>query len=138
MPVTATPVFVQTPNAGAVQITGGSTAAVTAITAGTNGSKVVGLTATNNNGSAVLATVAFVRAGSTFPMGTATVAINAGYDGATAAANLLAAAIMPGLPVDNDGQVYFFMKSGDTLTVAPSVSISAGKFVNIIAIYADF
>lgn len=138
MAVTATPVFTQTPSLSLAQILpADTTTAKTVVTAGANGTKVSGLTATSNDTSRIVV-VSLVRSAVVYILATVTVAANAGTDGTTAATNLINTTIIPGLPIDNDGQPYLLMKSGDTLTANVTVTVTAAKTISIAAIGADF
>lgn len=136
MPVTATPVFVQTPKAAVQQILpADTTTAKTLVTAGTNGTKVTGIIATSDDTSRIVK-LAIVRSAVVYVIGTTTIAANAGNDGTTASTNMLTS--IPGLPVDNDGQPYLFMSSGDTLTAAVTVTVTAAKTISLTAVVGDF
>ena len=140
MAVTATPVFVQTPQVAlAVVSTVTGLTAVTLLTGGTNGSKVVSLTAASTNGGAIVVSVAVVRSAVSYTLGTFSVPANSGTDGATAAFNILGSTLISGLPVDNDGQLYLFLAtSADSVTLTPTTTVSAGKNINFTAIYGNF
>lgn len=71
-------------------------------------------------------------------IGAASVAIAAGTDGTTAAANLLAAALMPGLAVDNDGQPYVSLESGDYLAVSAAATVTANKLISVVGYGGNF
>ena len=138
MAVTATPVFVQTPK---IAITAYTTASgtVTHITGGTNGSKIVSLTAASNSTSAHTVTVALSTGGTAVTLGAVSVPASAGTDGATSAVDILGSSLLPGLPVDGDGQRYLLLPStAYTLTVATSATINTGKQVSLVSVYADY
>src|SRR6185369_14320295 len=65
------------------------------------------------------------------------VAITAGTDGATAAANFFNTTYWPGYPVDNDGNPYLFLESVDYLAVS-APAVTANKILNFTAIGANF
>lgn len=71
-------------------------------------------------------------------MGTVVVAITAGTDGATAGVCAFTSTIFPALPVDNDGQPYMLLESGDYLCIASSATITANKIINAMAQSGDF
>lgn len=111
----------------------------TACTAGSNGTKVVSLTACSDDTSNRIVQVFLTRSATNYLLGSAVVTTLAGTDGATAVVDLLNnTTIFPGLPVDNDGQRYLFLKSGDTLTVASTTTVTAAKTVTITCNSADF
>ncbi len=64
--------------------------------------------------------------------------IAAGSDGSTPSVNLLDRVIWPGLPLDNDGQPYLFLKSGDTLQASMAVAVTAAKEVDVVTEYGNF
>ena len=138
MAVTATPVFTQTPSLSLAQILpADTTAAKTIVTAGANGSKVTGLSASSNDAARIVV-LNLVRSAVSYILTTVTVAANSGTDGTTASVNLINTTILPSLPIDNDGQPYLLLKSGDTLTAAVTVAVTAAKTISIAAIGADF
>jgi beta-xylosidase len=142
MAVTATPVFVQTPIVTPQSFVQGTDAAgtyKTCYTAGANGSKIVALVASTTDGTTGhLITVAITRSATNYVVCNVNCPLNAGNDGTVAAVDLLNATINPGLPVDNDGQKYIILKSGDTLSVTFATALTAGKTIYVTAIGADF
>lgn len=144
MAVTPTPVFVQTPKIATVKIVNadGTTAAgKTIVTAGSNGSKIVAVGVTSDDTSARTIQLWYTRSAVNNLLGTATVAITGGSDGSTAGLDLLrggSAFLNPWLPIDNDGENYIFLQSGDTLTCNATVAVTAAKTVYVTAVYADF
>lgn len=140
--MTNTPVFTQTPKIGLVTcVNADGTTAKTVYTAGSNGSKIVALTATSTevNPNNRTFTVSITRSATAYTLVTVTIPFGSGTDGSTAAVDLLNSTILPSLPLDNDGQKYLFLQSGDTLTVALTTSaVTAGKTVTFAAIAADF
>ena len=138
MAVVATPVFTQRPFLGLAQILpADTTTAKTVVTAGADGTKITAITASSNDASRIVQ-ISLVRSAVVYILTTVTVAANAGTDGTAAAVNLINSTIIPGLPIDNDGQPYLFLKSGDTLTAAVTVTVTAAKTISIAAIGADF
>lgn len=125
------------PRKGLVQIANGDgTGNKTVIAAGANGSKVASLMAASTDTSARDVQVSLVRGGTTYPLGVTNVPITAGTIAATPPVNLLAA--IAGLPVDNDGQKYLFLESGDTLVVSALIAVTSAKLISVHADYADF
>ena len=138
MAVTATPVFTQTPSLSLAQILpADTTVAKTIVTAGANGTKITALTASSNDAARIVQ-INLVRSAVVYILTTVTVAANSGTDGTAASVNLLNTTSLPGLPIDNDGQPYLLLKSGDTLTAAVTVTVTAAKTISIAAIGADF
>ena len=136
------PTFVGTPKIGLVQIANADgTNAKTVVTAGPSGSKVTGLILTSTEASANtrIIQISITRSSTAYILGSASVTYGAGTDGSTASINGFSTTSIPGIPVDNDGQPYIFLQSGDTLTATLNTgSVTSGKIVSVTAIYADF
>ena len=133
--------FVKQPRKGLVQIVNADAqAAKTVVTAGASGSKVVSLIATSNDTSARDVQVALVRSAVTYILGVTTVGIGAGTIAATPAVDLLNTTIFPAgmIAVDNDGQKYLFMESGDTLVVSALATVTAAKTISAHSDFGDF
>jgi len=136
--VTATPVFVQTPKFAHVQITNANNVtAQTLYTCGANGSKIIGMWATQTDTSAHDVIISILNT-STYNLVNILVPINAGSVDTTPASNLMSLAAMPGLPLDSDGNPFFYCASGDVIQAAVNVQLTAGKFMNVFAVVADF
>lgn len=138
MAVTATPVFVQTPKHATSAYTTASTTA-TVLSAGVNGCKITSLTAVSNSTSAHTFMVGISSGSTALPLVSVSIPAASGTDGATPAVDMLSSSILPGLPVDNDGQRYLFLSStAYALTVTASATINTGKQVTFSSFYADF
>ena len=136
--VTATPVFVQTPKFAHVQITNANNlTAQTLYTCGANGSKIIGMWATSTDTTARDVQISILNT-STYNMVTILVPINAGSVDTTPAVNLMSLANMPGLPLDSDGNPFFYCASGDVIQAGMVVQLTAAKFMNVFAVVADF
>lgn len=120
----------------------------TVLTGGTNGSKILGLYATSIDGSAShLVTVQISSstsahcspASNCYAGAAATVAASSGFANATPAVNFLSSGIWPGLPIDSDGNPYFYL-TDSTFTVEATfaTALTASTNVNVCAVYADF
>jgi len=145
MPVTTTPVLVQTPKITPQNFVEGVDVAgtyKTLHTAGANGSKIVAIIATSNdNAASHIMTLAITRSDINYTLGTVTLAANAGSDGTQFSLDLLAGGTnfnTVGLPKDNDGQKYIFLESGDTLRATYSNALTSGKQLMINTIGANF
>jgi hypothetical protein len=137
MAVSNTAVFPQAPMKGLVQIVNAdSTGKKTACTAGANGSKVTGLNVCSDDTSNRTLQVFITRSATDYLIGTAVITTLAGTDGSTLPIDVLS--LIPGLPVDNDGQRYLFLQSGDTLRVAITSAVTAAKTVHVATEAADF
>jgi hypothetical protein len=142
MAVTNTAIFPQAPKRGMVQaVNADGTGKKAVVTAGANGAKVVSLTAASDDTSNRSFGIYVTRSATDYLLGTVTVPLAAGTDGSTPSVDLLGggtANLIPGLPVDNDGQRYIFLENGDVLKVAALVAVTAAKTVHFQANYADF
>lgn len=127
MAVSATPVFTQTPKTKTTTSIG---SAITIWTVGANGSKVTAISATNTSAGALVMSI-LVNAVIAWKV---TIPANAGFDGTTAATNCMNSTLMPGLPVDNDGQTYIFVTAGETLTA----TAASGTSLTTTVVGADF
>ncbi len=139
MAVSNRPVFVQLPKITPASIVNADAANTkkTIFTAGVNGAKVTGVLATSTDTSAVLANLWLTRSATSYLLGSTTIAIAAGTDGAVATQDLLPTSLIT-LPIDNDGQPYLFLESGDTLQVSLTTQVTATKAVNVTCIGANF
>ena len=135
----STPTFVSAINTVPVQILPADTTTQKSLIAGgTNGTKVTSLQASSTETAlAHVVEVSILRGGTNSLLAAVNVPVNSGFDGTTPAVDLLNSTIMPGLPVDNDGQHYLFLKSGDTLQVKAQVTVNTGKALNFYNLGAD-
>lgn len=142
MAVTTTPVLPQAVNLGLqrfVEATDVAGTYKTAFTAGFNGSKVTGIIVTTDDGSAThVITFAIARSAARYTVGALTTAVSSGTSGAAAHKNGLDPTLFPAVPVDNDGQPYLLLKSGDTLDATFATALTAGKIIYVQVIGADF
>ena len=130
--------YVQLPGLGLVQILiGDTTARKTLVTGGTNGSKVTAISMTcNETGAARDVQFWVARGGVFYLLDTVTAPITSGSVGTTPPVNVLSN--WTGLPLDNDGQKYFYLASADVLSAASLITMSAGKELDVMAVYGDF
>ena len=134
-----TPTYVGTPKVGLAQILPADTTAnKTIVTAGASGSKITGLTLTSNDSAAKVVQVSLVRTAVTYILGSVAVPALSGTDGVAAGINVLTNTLIPGIPVDNDGQAYIYLQSGDTLVAAVTVTLTAAKTISLTATFGDF
>lgn len=139
MPVTSTPALVQNPKKGLVQIVSADgTNQKTVRAAGANGTKVTSLMAASDDSAQRLLQISVLRGGTNYVLGTVPVPANAGTDGAVPTANLLDITKLVGLAVDNDGQPYLFLESGDTLQVKATTAVTAAKTIHVHSDQGDF
>lgn len=133
------PTFVATPKLTPAATTNADSANTkkTIATAGASGSKVVAVIATSTEtANARVGQLWLTRSATSYLIGSFNVPINSGFDGSTQGVNALS--LVAGLPVDNDGQVYFFLESGDTLQVSFTTQVASGKEIDVFAIFGNF
>src|SRR5262245_17572867 len=139
MAVSHQPVFVQTPKITPISFTNSDSANTkkTIATAGSNGSKVVAIQATSTDTSNRTAQLWLTRSTTSYLLASKIVVTLSGTDGANPAANLLDLTQWATLPVDNDGQRYLFLESGDTLQVSFTAQVTSGKEIDVVATFGD-
>ena len=132
----------QTPNEGKVQfLQGTDTAGVykTLYTAGANGSRCYAMWSTNNDGSVThLLTVQIVNSSVKYGGTSVTTVLSAGFIGTAPAQNLMAPSVWPGLPVDQYGNQYIQLVSGDTLQATFASALTTSDLINIVVSCSDF
>ncbi len=140
MAVSHLPVLVQTPKTTSNTWVNADSADTkkTVVTAGSNGSKVTALIATSSDTSDRLAQVWITRSATSYLLATVNVPDLSGFGAADPTVNLLNSTSLPGLPVDNDGQSYLFLESGDTLQVSFTTQVTAAKTVYVTSCFANF
>ena len=139
-------VSVQSPKSVGVQFSTADSTGVNkaAYTGGQNGSKIVGLYATNSDSAAAhLLTLQLQRviAGSTTNFGGVAVSIplSAGFTAAAPPVNVMASTNWIGLPFDNDGNPFLFLASTtEILTVTYGTTLTAATVVNLAGVAGDF
>lgn len=144
MAVTATPAFPQAVNASVQNFVQGTDSAgtfKTIFTAGSNGSKVTAILVSTDDGTAThVLTLQIKRSSTGYPLVWYLLPVNAA-DGTVATVDMLSggpSGLLAGLPVDNDGQKYLLLKSGDTLELTFATALTASKRINCTVIGADF
>lgn len=134
----AAPLLPQAINVGLVQLVNATgTVKQTLLTAGANGSKVVCVDCTSTDSAARTVELFITRAAVDYGRGSSNVPLLAGHDpsGGTPSVDLLL--ILSSLALDNDGQKYFLMKSGDVLKCAVTIAVSVAKQIDVFAYGAD-
>lgn len=134
------PVFIQNPKAGPVSFSNSDSANTkkTLVTSDADGTKVVGIIATSTDTSSRVAQLWLTRSATSYLLGSVAVPTLSGTDGVNPTVNLLNTTDLPGLPVDNDGQPYFLLESGDTLQVSFTAQITAAKNAYVTAVFGNF
>lgn len=138
MAVTAKPIFIQAVNVGlATIVPADTTAAKTIFTAGANGSRVSAITVHSTDTALRDVVLSLVRSATSYPLFTISVPINAGNTNAIGALDLLRSPLLPGLPYDAFGNRYIDLKSGDTLTINTTTTVTAAKQITAAALGGD-
>src|SRR5262245_35871499 len=102
MAVKSSPVLPQAPKTGVVQIVNADGSnQKTVFTAGADGTKIISLRACSDDTSARVLQISKLRSAVNYVLGSVNVPIASGTDGTAAAVDLLASAMLPGLPTDN-------------------------------------
>ena len=135
----STPTLVQTPKITPAAFVNADAANTkkTIATAGASGSKVVAITISSTDSAVRVAQFWLTRAAVSYLITSVTVAVQAGSDGSTVNPIPLTA-IQSSLPVDNDGQRYFFLESGDTLQVSFTTQVTTAKEIDVLAHFGNF
>lgn len=133
----------QTPNRGVVQFLQGTDNAgtyKTLYTAGANGSRCYGMLMNNNDVTTThLVTVQIVNTAVKYGGAAATTTLSAGFSNSTAGQPLMAPSVWPGLPVDQYGNPYIQLVSGDTVQATFATALSTtGNVINIYTSCSDF
>jgi hypothetical protein len=139
MAVTTTPALPQTPQLGVTQLAHAQSAntLVTVATAGTNGSKVNSVWATNTDpANAYLTQVWLTRSGTNFLLGTVNVPVSAGNTAAAPSVNIFGG--ITGLPLDSDGNPYVYLQSGDVLAVSATTQVASSQTLTVASNFASF
>ena len=132
------PTYIGTPKLGLAQIANADASAKkSVVSAGASGSKVLGLLAASTDTSARIIQIVLTRSSVDYIIGAVSVPAGSGTDGTNPQINLFNTTSCPGLPVDNDGQPYLLMVSGDTLSVLSTTTVTTAKLVNVAAVLGD-
>jgi len=139
MAVTATPIFIQTPQSFGVQIQNSdSTNKKTIYTAGANGSVIESLFVTSTD-TADEDVILYVNDGTTdFQIGRIKVPLNSGNTNAVPTLDLMRHSQLPFFESDNAGNRVLKLKASHILKVAAAAAITSGKFLNFFGTGGDF
>lgn len=138
MAVSHSGTYVQLPKLGLAQILpADTTTRKTLITAGADGNKVTGISMSTTETSVDHVMQFWVARGGVFSLLiTVNLPLNSGFVIATPPVS--AFALWTGLPLDNDGQKYFYLESGDVLSVSTTVTVTAAKQLDVMAVEGSF
>lgn len=127
----------QIPNNGKQQWTASPNTYKIIYTAGANGSRCYGLWATTSDATQThVVTVQIFNAAVVYGGMNFTTVLGAGYSSPAQA--LLTPTLWPGLPLDQYGNPYIQLVSGDTLQASYATALTASTFINIVAFCSDF
>lgn len=130
----------QTPTRGIVQFLQGTDTPgtyKTLYTANANGSRCYGMWMTSNDPASHLVTVQIVNGGIRYGgLAASTGTTLPGFADGVAAINLLPK--WPGLPLDQNGNPYIQLVSGDTIQATFATALTASDVVNVAASCSDF
>jgi hypothetical protein len=129
----------QTPNLGLVQFSANPGTYLTLYTAGSNGSKCVAVYETNTDASVThLINVVVTRSSTKYNIVAVTTAVNDGNANGTPAKQLLSQSLVPGTPLDSDGNPFIILNSGDTLQATYATALTATDVISLVAVCEDF
>lgn len=129
--------YVQLPKLGLAQILNADGASrKTLVTAGADGNKIVGISASSTDSLDRLIQFWVLRGGVFFLLNTVSLLANSGFVGTSPPINVFTN--WGSLPVDNDGQAYLYLESGDVLSVASTTSVVSLKELDIFAVHGTF
>jgi len=135
-------VTVQTPKCTPARIIDSdSTNLVTLFTAGADGSKIQAIMATTDETVARTLKLWLTRSSVDYLLGAVSIPIGAGNTGSVAGVDVLRggpSVLRKGLPIDNTGQPYLQLESGDTLRANVTSTVTLGKIIHIVTIGANF
>jgi hypothetical protein len=110
----------------------------TIVTAGVNDSVVKSIMVTSSDTAVVNLKVSVSDGVTSRIIGVVAVAIASGTNGAAASVDLLNAASLPGLPLDQNGKRILPLQAGYLVQVAPLVAVTAAKNVDVVAVVEDY
>jgi hypothetical protein len=132
----------QTPSRGVVQFLQGTDTAgtyKTLYTAGANGSRCYGMVMNNNDASTThLVTVQIVNAAVKYGGTALNTVLSAGFVNGTPPQPLMSSSVWPGLPVDQYGNPYVQLVSGDTIQATFGTALTTSDLIDIYASCSDF
>jgi|SRR6185312_439615 len=139
MSVTNTPIFPQTITSPSVQILPADTTTLkTLYTAGTNGSKIENIIATNTDTTAAYGIQLSITTGATtYLLGTINVPLSSGNTTVVPAVSLINSTNLP-TAKDSNGNPYIYLASGSVLKVNSLTTVNAGKIIAITCNGGDF
>jgi len=136
----AAPTFPRQPNVGSVTITAAETTTLeTVYTAGANGSKILGMIISSiDTANRDIVVNRVTSTPTTYQLYTVPVPLSSGTADGVAAVNGMNPTYAAGLPVDNDGNPFIYLASGDTLQVNALATLTTAKTVSVTVFAVDF
>lgn len=135
-------VTTQTPNNGKQNFIQGTDAAgtyKTLYTAGSNGSRCNGLSVATNDGTAQhVLTFEITNGGNTYHLTSFTSTLAPTNNTTYSTMNAMSSANWTGLPLDSDGNPYFFLVSGDVLKATFATALTTSDEIDMLAVCSDF
>jgi hypothetical protein len=133
------PIFPQVLQNWAVQILAADTTTIkTLVTGGANGSKIEAINVALDD-SAAKTLILYLNDGSTnYLLSWFNIPANSGFTTIAPSVALLINAQIPSINFDNNGNKYFYLKSGWKLNVAAQATLTTGKTMHITANGGDF
>lgn len=110
----------------------------TLYTAGANDAVVKCITVSSTDTTAVNLALYVNNLSADFLIGFVNVPITAGFTGAIAATDILASAMLPGLPLDQNGKRVLPLAAGYILKVAAKATITTAKQVDVTAVAEEY
>lgn len=137
--MSAIPAFASAPRAGVVQIANADASNLKdVLSAGSAGTKVSALMAASDDTSARVVQISILRSATNYILGSVSVPAASGTDGSTPSVDLLKSALLPGLPVDNDGQHFILLENGDKLQAKSLTTVTTAKLIHLTSVASDF
>jgi len=140
--VTPTPAMLQTAKLGLqnfVQGTDAPAAVKTIYTAGSNGSLIFSITAVNGDTVNSHAIYCYIfRSSVQYVFVTFNLPAGSGSAPGVPQVSALTPTIMPGMPLNADGNEFFYLQSGDTLQCTYTSALATGTNITLYSVGADF
>ena len=136
--MSATPFFFNVPWSAQVSITNamGTTAQDLGVAVGgSTARKITAVSVASTDTASKIATLyLFKSGGAAIILGTKTIPAGAGTDGATPAVDMMDPVMIPGLPLDSDGERYIHLQAGDKIQLGLVAALTAAKILACTAI----
>lgn len=111
----------------------------TVYTAGAQGSIVKGVVVTSNDASVAHLLTCQLNNGSTgYTIGAVNIPVSSGFLAAAPPVNFLSPVNIPGLPIDNNGNPFFYLPPSSLLKCTFATNLTSSDLINIVAVGADF